>query len=236
MYNDVLIVVPLYNGEKTILNVLRSVIDQGFDHILVCDDFSTDQGVAIIRENYPDIPVIVHLKNEGYGKNQKSLYNYAVEKTCFNYVIMVHGDGQYNPKLCRPIAEMLKTGIYDVILASRIITSGALKNGMPLYKYISNRVLTLLQNIVTNSKLSEYHTGYRAYTTEVLREVKFDSFSNKFIFDNQMLLQIIKQNFNIGEISCPTVYTDDSSSISFRNSVAYGMGVVKETILYRLKN
>jgi len=234
MYNDVLIVVQLYNGEKTILNVLRSVIDQGFDHILVCDDFSTDQGVAIIRENYPDIPVIVHLKNEGYGKNQKSLYNYAVEKTSFNYVIMVHGDGQYNPKLCRPIAEMLKTGIYDVILASRIITSGALKNGMPLYKYISNRVLTLLQNIVTNSKLSEYHTGYRAYTTEVLREVKFDSFSNKFIFDNQMLLQIIKQNFNIGEISCPTVYTDDSSSISFRNSVAYGMGVVKETILYRL--
>lgn len=234
MYNDVLIVVPLYNGEKTILNVLRSVIDQGFDHILVCDDFSTDQGVAIIRENYPDIPVIVHLKNEGYGKNQKSLYNYAVEKTSVNYVIMVHGDGQYNPKLCRPIAEMLKTGIYDVILASRIITSGALKNGMPLYKYISNRVLTLLQNIVTNSKLSEYHTGYRAYTTEVLREIKFDSFSNKFIFDNQMLLQIIKQNFNIGEISCPTVYTDDSSSISFRNSVAYGMGVVKETILYRL--
>lgn len=235
MYSDFLIVVPLYNGERTILTVLQSILAQGFENILVCDDHSTDKGVALIAENYPQIPVIVHQSNEGYGSNQKSLYSYAIKNASFRYVIMVHGDGQYTPALCRPIAEMLMTKIYDVVLASRIITAGALKNGMPLYKYISNRVLTLIQNVVTNSKLSEYHTGYRAYSIEVLQSVDFRLFSNDFIFDNQMLLQIIKQKFNIGEISCPTIYASDSSSINFKNSLMYGLGVLKETFLFRWK-
>lgn len=235
MYNDFLIVVPLYNGEKTIIDVLTNIKQQGFNHIVICDDGSSDKGVEEAIHHFPGIDIILHSKNLGYGANQKSLYNYAIKKNKFKFVIMVHGDGQYMPTLCKTMAEMLRTGIYDIVLASRIITSGAVKNGMPIYKYIANRFLTLFQNIITGSKLSEYHTGYRAYNLNALKKINFHAYSNDFIFDNQLLLSAIKQKISIGEISCPTVYSKHSSSISFRNSLKYGIGVVKETLKYHLK-
>lgn len=231
MFDDVLVVVPLYNGEKTIIEVLRKIKDQGFENIVICDDFSRDGGVALIMENYPEINIIAHSQNLGYGANQKSLYDYAV-KAEYEFIIMVHGDGQYTPLLCRSMAEMLKTKIYDVVIASRIITSGAVKNGMPVYKYVANRCLTLFQNLITNSKLSEYHTGYRAYSINVLKQINYRDFSSDFIFDNQFLLSVIKHRFSIGEISCPTIYNEQSSSISFKNSLKYGLGILRESLFF----
>lgn len=231
MYDEFLVVIPLYNGEKTIISVIEKILNQGFQNIVVCDDFSTDNGLELLKKTFPEIRILAHEKNLGYGANQKSLYDFAKDSS-FKYVIMVHGDGQYTPELCRPIAEMLRTNIYDVVIASRIITSGAVKNGMPIYKYIANRSLTLLQNLVTNSKLSEYHTGFRAYSIDVLEKVLYQNFSNNFIFDNQFLLSVIKNKFSIGEISCPTIYSEVSSSINFKNSVEYGVGILKESFKY----
>ncbi|SFI42129.1 glycosyltransferase family 2 protein [Halpernia frigidisoli] len=231
MYSEFLIVIPLYNGEKTVLEVIEKILNQGFENIVICDDYSTDNGLKLIKKSFPKINILEHEQNLGYGANQKSLYDFA-KNSAFKYVIMVHGDGQYTPELCRPIAEMLRTKIYVVVIASRIITSGAVKNGMPIYKYIANRTLTLLQNLVTNSKLSEYHTGFRAYSIDVLKEINYQKFSNNFIFDNQFLLAIIKNKFSIGEISCPTIYSEESSSISFKNSLEYGFGILKESFNY----
>ncbi len=234
-HDEVLIMVPLYNGEATIANVLTRLKAQNFNQIVVCDDFSVDKGVEIVKYNFPEVHLIAHTENKGYGSNQKSLYSYAVEQLNFKYAIMVHGDGQYTPELCSPIAAMLGTGIYDVIIASRIITSGAVKNGMPLYKYLANRALTLLQNLVTGAKLSEYHTGFRGYTKNALRLIDFHSFRNDFVFDNQFLLSAIKKKIRIGEISCPTIYNKESSSISFKNSVVYGWGCLAQTIRFAFK-
>lgn len=222
-----LIVIPTYNAQKTILEVVKTIKDLSFDSICICDDYSTDDTVSLLKNRH-DLHLIVHDKNIGYGGNQKSLYNYAVENN-FDYVIMVHGDGQYNPVLAKAMEEMLKTELYDIVLASRIIPGNAVKNGMPVYKYFFNRSLTLFQNIFLGAKLSEYHTGYRGYSIHALKTIPFNNFSNNFVFDNQFLVSGIKQKLKVGEISCPTIYNKDSSSINFKNSIKYGVGCLYTT-------
>jgi glycosyltransferase involved in cell wall biosynthesis len=179
------------------------------------------------------INVIIHEKNTGYGGNQKTCYKKALEVGA-DIVIMLHPDYQYTPKLIPTMATMIAYGEFDAVLASRILGIGALRGGMPLYKYISNRFLTLVENILLGHKLSEYHTGYRAFSREILERLPLGSNSDDFVFDNQMLAQIIWFGYRIGEVSCPTKYFDDASSISFRRSVTYGLGVLKTALLFRL--
>lgn len=215
---------PAYNAASTLSRTLSEIPKPLVDEVVICDDASSDDTFQLAHELGID-HVIRHDQNRGYGANQKSLYNKAIELDA-DIVIMLHPDYQYTPKLIPSMVNILGEGLYDVVLGSRILGNGALKGGMPMYKYIANRFLTLFQNLMLGHKLSEYHTGYRAFNRDVLNTIDFEINSDDFVFDNQMLSQVIFFDFDIAEITCPTKYFDEASSINFQRSVTYGMGVL----------
>ncbi|TXI62516.1 MAG: glycosyltransferase family 2 protein [Flavobacterium sp.] len=224
----IIVVLPAYNAEKTLELTFHEIPFDIVDEVILVDDSSMDNTLEIAQKlniNH----IIQHDKNRGYGGNQKTCYNKALELNA-DIVVMLHPDYQYTPKLITAMCSMIANEVYPVVFASRILGKGALKGGMPLYKYIANRILTLVQNILINQKLSEYHTGFRAYSKGVLEKVNYNNFSEDFIFDNQMAVQIFKKGFEIGEISCPTKYFPEASSINFKRSVKYGLGVLWESI------
>jgi glycosyltransferase involved in cell wall biosynthesis len=228
----VLVVLPAYNAEKTLDQTYREIPMEVVDDVLLVDDYSADSTAARAKEL--NIRTFVHDQNYGYGRNQKTCYQEAL-KADADIVIMLHPDYQYTPKLITAICSMIAFDVYDVVLGSRIIGGGALKGGMPLYKYISNRFLTACQNLLLGSKLSEFHTGYRAFRKEVLTNLPLEGNSDDFVFDNEMLAQIIFFGYRIGEVSCPTSYFEEASSINFKNSVIYGLGVLRTSIKFRLQ-
>jgi glycosyltransferase involved in cell wall biosynthesis len=234
MYNNkkVVIVLPAYNAEQTLKQTYDELPFDIVDEVVLVDDASKDKTAEVARQ-IGIKHVLVHEKNKGYGGNQKTCYNKALELGA-DIVIMVHPDYQYTPKLIHAMASIIGNDLYPVVLGSRILGKGALKGGMPTYKYIFNRFLTLSQNILLNQKLSEYHTGYRAFSKEVLTKINYMANSDNFVFDNQMLSQIFMAGFEIAEVTCPTKYFEEASSINFKNSVEYGMGVLKVSIAHRL--
>jgi glycosyltransferase involved in cell wall biosynthesis len=234
MYNNkkVVIVLPAYNAEQTLKQTYDELPFDIVDEVVLVDDASKDKTAEVARQ-IGIKHVLVHEKNKGYGGNQKTCYNKALELGA-DIVIMVHPDYQYTPKLIHAMTSIIGNDLYPVVLGSRILGKGALKGGMPTYKYIFNRFLTLSQNILLNQKLSEYHTGYRAFSKEVLTKINYMANSDNFVFDNQMLSQIFMAGFEIAEVTCPTKYFEEASSINFKNSVEYGMGVLKVSIAHRL--
>lgn len=214
------VVLPAYNAAKTLDQTVAEIPRDTVDEIILVDDHSRDNTADKARQL--GIETHRHEANLGYGGNQKTCYRLALQKQA-DIVVMLHPDYQYTPKLLRAMCAMIADGAYDVVLGSRILTGGALHGGMPLYKYLSNRVLTLLENWMLGAKLSEYHTGYRAYRREVLEKTPFDKFSNDFIFDNQFLIAVIQQGWRLGELSCPTRYFPEASSINFGRSLRYGI-------------
>ncbi|MGZ4067681.1 MAG: glycosyltransferase family 2 protein, partial [Bacteroidia bacterium] len=220
----IVVVLPAYNAEKTLKRTYDEIPFDIVDDVVLVDDCSKDN-TSEVGKQIGIKHVIRHEKNKGYGGNQKTCYDKALELGA-DIVIMLHPDYQYTPKLIPAMAELIASGLYPAVLGSRILGKGALKGGMPMYKYIFNRCLTLTQNILINQKLSEYHTGYRAFSSEVLRGIKYHKNSDDFVFDNQMLSQIFYAGFEIAEITCPTKYFDEASSINFRRSSTYGMGVL----------
>ena len=229
----VVVVMPAYNAEKTLLPTYEEVMAQGIvDLIIFVDDASSDHTVKIAT-GLPQTKLHVHKKNLGYGGNQKTCYRLALEENA-DIVIMVHPDYQYTPKLIPAMASMIASGLYHCVLGSRILGGYALKGGMPRWKYIANRFLTLIENILIGAKLSEYHTGYRAFSRELLLKIPFKDNSDDFVFDNQMLAQIIWQGYMIAEVSCPTKYFAEASSINFVRSVKYGVGCLKTAFLFCL--
>jgi glycosyltransferase involved in cell wall biosynthesis len=232
----VIVVLPAYNSSKTLELTYQDLPHPWINSIILVDDGSKDNTVEIAK-NLGIQHIICHSHNKGYGANQKSCYKKALELGA-DIVIMLHPDYQYTPKLIPSMVTLLDQGLYDVVLGSRILGKGALQGGMPLYKYIANRLLTLFQNLMVNEKLSEYHTGYRAFSRKVLENVNFQNNADGFIFDNEMLSQIIYKKFKIAEITCPTKYFSDASSITFAKSVRYGLGVLGVSckhLLARLK-
>lgn len=227
------VVLPAYNASKTLQKTYAEIPFDIVDAVILVDDNSNDETVQIARE-LGIHHIIKHDKNLGYGGNQKSCYRKAIEIDA-DIVIMLHPDYQYTPNLIHSMAYIIANGVYPVVIGSRILSNGALKGGMPLYKYIANRFLTLTQNIFMGQKLSEYHTGYRAYSTAVLKSIDFDNNSDDFIFDNQFLAQIFFKGYEIAEITCPTKYFEEASSINFRRSVKYGLGVLKTSFQYFLQ-
>ncbi len=227
----IVIVMPAYNAEQTLYQTLEAISKEYRDHIILVDDKSNDNTVQLARKL--GLTVIRHKDNLGYGGNQKTCYKAAL-KAGADVIVMIHPDYQYAPELIAPMVAMIQTGIYDCVLGSRILGGGALKGGMPVYKYIGNRFLTVTENIVTGGKLSEYHTGLRAFRREVLETVKFESNSNNYVFDNQILLQIFAKGFRIGEISCPTRYFKEASSATFMRSVVYGFSCLYWGLMYGL--
>lgn len=228
----IVVVLPAYNAAKTLEITYKEIDFTIVDEVILVDDLSHDDTVAIGKKlgiNH----IIVHEKNKGYGGNQKTCYNKALEIGA-DIVIMLHPDYQYTPKLIPSMSHLIASGLYDVVLGSRILGKGALKGGMPMIKYVANRLLTLTQNILLNAKLSEYHTGYRAFSRRALKSIDYESNSDNFVFDNQMLSQLWNAGFEIAEITCPTKYFDDASSINIKNSSIYGLGVLKTSIQYRL--
>lgn len=235
MYKNkkVIVVMPAYNAEKTLLMTHKEVLEQGIvDFIIVVDDASQDKTVEIAR-NLEKTVVFKHQVNLGYGGNQKTCYAKALEEGG-DIIIMVHPDYQYTPKLIPAMAALIGNDLYECVLASRILGGYALKGGMPWWRYISNRFLTFIQNLFTGAKLSEYHTGYRAFSRELLQSQPFQLYSNDFLFDNQMLANILWQGYTIGEVSCPTKYFDDASSINFYSSVKYGFGCILTSLQFFL--
>lgn len=228
----VIVVMPAYNASLTLEKTLREVPMDIVDEVILCDDASKDNTVEVAKR-LGIKHIIVHENNLGYGGNQKSLYNKALALGG-DIVIMVHPDYQYTPKLIPSMVNIIGEGLYPVVLGSRILGKGALKGGMPVYKYIANRFLTLVQNWLVGYKLSEYHTGYRGFSKEVLNGIRFNNNSNDFVFDNQMLSQIIYAGFDIGEVTCPTKYFEEASSINFRRSAKYGLGVLRVSLMHRL--
>jgi len=222
---------PAYNAEATLRQTYAEIPHDIVDEVILVDDKSSDATVNVSESL--GIHTVLHPQNIGYGGNQKTCYRVALEKQA-DIVIMLHPDYQYTPKLITAMASMLAEGLYDCVLGSRILGTGALKGGMPFYKYVANRILTLVQNIVINYKLSEYHTGYRAFSSEVLKNLPLDNNSNDFLFDNQMLVQIVYAGYVVGEVTCPTLYFEHASSINFKRSVTYGLGVLWTSGLYRL--
>ena len=229
----VVVVLPAYNAEKTLRRTYGEVMAQGcVDEVILVDDASRDRTVEIARE-LSGMKVYVHDRNKGYGGNQKSCYRLALEAGA-DIVIMVHPDCQYTPKLIPAMASLIANGLYPCVLGSRILGGYALKGGMPFWKYISNRALTLTMNLLFGAKLSEYHTGYRAFSRELLARLPLDENMDDFAFDAQMLAEILWTGATIAEVSCPTVYFSDASSINFRRSVKYGFGCLRVALLYRL--
>jgi glycosyltransferase involved in cell wall biosynthesis len=227
------VVLPAYNAEKTLEKTYREIPFDIVDHVILVDDRSRDKTADLAAE-LGIKHVIIHPVNRGYGGNQKTCYDKALELNS-DIVVMLHPDYQYSPMLIHSMCYLIANGIYEVVLGSRILGKGALKGGMPLYKYIANRFLTLFQNIMMNQKLSEYHTGYRAFSKNVLQKVNYNLNSDDFVFDNQMLAQIFYAGFEIAEITCPTRYFDDASSINIRRSIRYGMGVLGVSLSYALQ-
>ncbi len=228
----IIVVLPAYNAALTLEKTYNEIPFDIVDEVILTDDNSNDETIAIAKKIGVK-HIIKHDRNLGYGANQKSCYNKALDLGA-DIVIMLHPDYQYTPKLIPSMAYIIANGVYPVVLGSRILGKGALKGGMPLYKYISNRVLTLIQNILMNQKLSEYHTGYRAFSAKVLRDINYNINSDDFIFDNQMLAQIFYKNYEIAEITTPTYYSDEVSSINFIRSSKYGLGVLKTSFQYFL--
>jgi len=226
------VVLPAYNAEKTLERTYNEIPFDIVDEVILTDDCSNDNTVKIAQQ-LGIRNIIKHEKNKGYGANQKSCYKKALELGC-DIIVMLHPDYQYTPKLLRPMCYTIADGAYSVIIASRILGKGALKGGMPLYKYVSNRFLTFFQNIMMNQKLSEYHTGYRAFSKEVIESINLEKDSDDFVFDNQMLAQIFFNGYEIAEITCPTLYFKEASSINFKRSVKYGIGVMGTSIKYFL--
>ncbi|GMU88582.1 MAG: hypothetical protein AMXMBFR49_07900 [Chlorobiota bacterium] len=229
----IIVVLPAYNAAKTLEQTYNEIPFDIVDDVVLVDDASKDD-TAEVGKKLGIRHVIKHDKNKGYGGNQKTCYRKALELGA-DIVIMLHPDYQYTPKLIPSISWIIANGLYPVVLASRILGKGALKGGMPLYKYIANRVLTLVQNWLVGQKLSEYHTGYRAFSAEVLRDLNLEANSDDFVFDNQMLSQIIFKGYEIGEVTCPTKYFEEASSINFRRSSIYGIGVLVTSVKHRLQ-
>jgi glycosyltransferase involved in cell wall biosynthesis len=225
------VVLPAYNAALTLLRTYREISHDIVDDVILTDDASSDATSQIARAI--GIHTIIHPTNRGYGGNQKTCYQAALDRGA-DIVVMLHPDYQYSPKLVLPMASMIASGHYDVVLASRILGKGALTGGMPLYKYVANRALTFVENLLLGQKLSEYHTGYRAWSRKVLETLPLEACSDDFVFDNQMLAQTTWFGFSTGEISCPTRYFDEASSINFRRSCTYGLGVLKTALVYRL--
>lgn len=229
----VVVVMPAYNAGQTLRRTYDEVMDQGVvDHVIIVDDASDDDTAAIAR-TLPDTTVAVHPCNAGYGANQKTCYRLALEAGA-DIVVMVHPDYQYTPKLIPAMAAMIGNGLYACVLGSRILGGGALKQGMPLWKYIANRGLTFVENLLTGAKLSEYHTGFRAFSRELLERLPLDRNSDDFVFDNQMLAQVLWLGYTVAEITCPTRYFEEASSINFTRSVRYGFGCLWTGLQYRL--
>ncbi len=229
----VVVVMPAYNAAATLERTHAEVLAQGVvDRIILVDDHSRDDTAAIAR-SLPHTQVAVHEKNLGYGGNQKTCYRLALEAGA-DIVIMVHPDYQYTPLLIPAMTSLVASGLYEVVLGSRILGGRALKGGMPRYKYVSNRILTAFENLCLGAKLSEYHTGYRAYSAHVLRSIDWSQNSDDFVFDNQMLAQIVWAGHTIAEVSCPTKYFAEASSIDFRRSLRYGWGCVQVALYYWL--
>lgn len=234
MYKDqkVIVVLPAYNAAKTLEQTWSEIPRPLVDEVVLVDDASRDETLEVARRLGIQ-HIIQHQKNRGYGGNQKSCYRKALELGG-DIVIMLHPDYQYTPKLIPAMVSLIGEQLYPVVLGSRILGNGALKGGMPLYKYVANRLLTAFQNLCTGAKLSEYHTGYRAFSAEVLRSLNLDGNDDNFIFDNQMLAQIIQRGFTIAEITCPTKYFPEASSIRIWPSTIYGLGVVKVSVVHLL--
>ena len=227
------VVLPAYNAEKTLEQTYREIPFDIVDNVILVDDLSHDKTIEKARQ-LGIKHIVVHAQNKGYGGNQKSCYNKALEIGS-DIVVMLHPDYQYTPKLIHSMCYLISNGLYEVVLGSRILGKGARKGGMPVYKYIANRLLTMTQNILMNQKLSEYHTGYRAFTANVLKSVDYNSNSDDFVFDNQLLAQIFYAGFEIAEITCPTKYFEEASSINIARSVKYGVGVLNVSLMYFLQ-
>ncbi len=234
MINDkkIVVVMPAYNAEKTLEMTYQEIPFDIVDEVILVDDASYDNTYLVAKKlgiHY----VIKHDNNLGYGANQKTLYNKALE-IGGDIIVMLHPDYQYTPKLIASMCYLIANDVYPVVLGSRILGKGALKGGMPYYKYIANRFLTLFQNILMNQKLSEYHTGFRSFSSEVLKSINYKNNSDDFIFDNQILAQIFFKGYEIAEITCPTKYFKEASSINLKRSIKYGLGVIKVSIQYFL--
>jgi glycosyltransferase involved in cell wall biosynthesis len=226
------VVLPAFNAAKTLLKTYAEIPFEVVDDVILVDDNSSDNTYALAKEigiKY----VIKHDLNKGYGANQKTCYDCALAIGA-DIIVMLHPDYQYTPKLLSPMCQIIANEVYPVVLGSRILGTGALKGGMPTYKYVANRMLTFVQNILMRQKLSEYHTGYRAFSRKVLEAIPYHHNSNDFIFDNQMLAQIFNCGFEVGEVTCPTHYFKDASSINLRRSIVYGVGVLATACLFFL--
>ena len=228
----VVVVLPAYNAAKTVEITYKEIPFDIVDEVVLVDDASKDTTIEEAKRIGIQ-HVIRHEKNKGYGGNQKTCYRKALDLGA-DIVVMLHPDYQYTPKLITAMVSIIGQDLYPVVFGSRILGGGALKGGMPIYKYISNRFLTLFENIMLSEKLSEYHTGYRAFSKEVLQAIDLSNNSDNFIFDNEMIAQIFYKGFEIAEVTCPTKYFPEASSINFRNSTRYGLGVLKVSLLYRL--
>lgn len=226
------VVLPAYNAAKTLKRTIDDVPHDLVDDIILTDDCSKDHTAALAREL--GLVTVQHTKNRGYGGNQKTCYAVALARGA-DIVVMLHPDYQYTPKLVTAMASMIAYDEFDFILASRILGNGALSGGMPLYKYVSNRALTFAENILLGQKISEYHTGYRAWSRAVLERLPLMNCSEDFVFDNQMIAQAVHFGFRVGEISCPTKYFEEASSINFRRSCTYGLGVLGTAMQYRMR-
>lgn len=226
------IVLPAYNAALTLQKTYSEIPFDIVDEVVLVDDASKDRTIEVAKQ-IGIRHIVSHEKNKGYGGNQKSCYNKALELKA-DIVIMLHPDYQYTPMLIHSMAYLIANGLYPVVLGSRILGKGALKGGMPMYKYIFNRFLTFSQNLLINQKLSEYHTGYRAFSREVLEKINYEANSNDFVFDNQMLSQIFFAGFEIAEITCPTKYFPEASSINFSRSMKYGLGCLSTSLVHRL--
>ncbi len=224
LQKKVVVVLPAYNAAQTLLKTYQEIPFDIVDEVILVDDASSD-GTAMLAKEIGISHVILHQKNKGYGGNQKSCYDKALAVGA-DIVIMLHPDYQYTPKLITAMVSIIANDLYPVVFGSRILGKGAIKGGMPYYKYFFNRILTLTQNILMNQKLSEYHSGYRAFSAEVLNKINYQANSDDFVFDNQMIAQICFEGFEIAEVTCPTKYFEEASSINFVRSITYGLGVL----------
>lgn len=234
MFNNkkVVVVFPAYNASATIKKTYDEIPFDIVDEVVLVDDASVDSTIETAKK-IGIKHIVAHQSNKGYGGNQKSCYNKALDLNA-DIIIMLHPDYQYTPLLIRSMVSIISEGLYPVVIASRILGKGALKGGMPMYKYISNRFLTFAQNLIIGQKLSEYHTGYRAFSADVVKDINFMANSDDFVFDNQMLCQIFNKNYEIAEITCPTKYFEEASSINFSRSLKYGIGCLQTSIQYWL--
>ncbi len=228
----IVVVLPAYNAEKTLERTYREIPHDIVDEVVLVDDASADQTADTARRLGIQ-HIRVHPRNRGYGGNQKTCYQTALDLGA-DVIIMLHPDYQYTPRLIPAMAGIITEGVYPVVLGSRILGGGALRGGMPIYKYIANRLLTFLQNLATGAKLSEYHTGYRAFAREVLENIPYEENSDDFIFDNEMLCQILYAGYEVGEVTCPTRYFPEASSINIRRSIRYGLGVLSNSLGFLL--